>query len=42
VALTALGLDAAYSECEILRQRPLLLKLRETGSAIASGKLKVD
>jgi len=42
VALTALGLDAAYSECEILRQRPLLLKLRETGNAIASGKLKVD
>jgi basic membrane protein A len=42
VALTALGLDSAYSECDILHQRPVLQKLREASSAIISGKLKVD
>ncbi|HWW06539.1 BMP family ABC transporter substrate-binding protein [Collimonas sp.] len=42
VTLTALGLDAAYSECEILHQRPLLLKLREANNAIVSGKLNID
>ncbi|PFH09384.1 basic membrane protein A [Collimonas sp. PA-H2] len=42
VALTALGLDAAYSECDILHQRPLLQKLREASNAIISGKLKID
>lgn len=42
VALTALGLDSAYSECDILHQRPVLQKLREASSAIISSKLKVD
>ncbi|GAC1316633.1 MAG: BMP family ABC transporter substrate-binding protein [Collimonas sp.] len=42
VSLTALGLDAAYSECEILRQRPVVLKLREANKAIVSGALKMD
>jgi len=42
VALTGLGLDAAYSECVVLRQRPVVLKLREANSAIMRGKLNVD
>lgn len=42
VSLTGLGLDAAYSDCAILRQRPVTLKLRDAGNAIMHGKLKVD
>ncbi|AMP02014.1 periplasmic binding domain protein [Collimonas arenae] len=42
VTLTALGLDAAYSECDILHLRPVLLKVREANNAIISGKLKIE
>lgn len=42
VSLTGLGLDSAYSECEILRKRPVILKLREASNAIIHGKLKVE
>jgi len=42
LSLTGLGLDAAYSECEILRKRPVILKLREARNAIIRGQLKVD
>ncbi|WP_194270607.1 BMP family ABC transporter substrate-binding protein [Glaciimonas soli] len=42
VSLTGLGLDAAYSECDILRQRPAIEKLRVAKNAIIRGTLKVD
>ena len=42
VSLTGLGLDSAYSECEILHQRTVIQKLRGASNAIIRGKLKVD
>ncbi|MFZ6749378.1 BMP family ABC transporter substrate-binding protein [Undibacterium sp. Ren11W] len=42
VSLTGIGTDAAFSECEILRQRPVLQKLREASNAIIRGKLKIE
>lgn len=42
VSLTSVGVDSAFSECEILRQRPILQKLREASKAIILGKLKVE
>ncbi|BBB69727.1 hypothetical protein UNDYM_5474 [Undibacterium sp. YM2] len=42
VSLTGISTDAAYSDCDILRQRPVLQKLREASQAIIKGKLKVE
>ncbi|MDP5009357.1 MAG: BMP family ABC transporter substrate-binding protein [Glaciimonas sp.] len=42
VSLTGLGLDAAYSECDILRQRPVIVKLREASMQIVRGTRKLD
>lgn len=42
LSLTSISTDASYSECEILRQRPVLQKLRETSQAIIKGKLKAE
>ncbi|MFZ6654999.1 BMP family ABC transporter substrate-binding protein [Undibacterium sp. TJN19] len=42
ISLTGISTDAAYSDCDILRQRPVLQKLREASQAIIKGKLKVE
>ncbi|MFZ6871428.1 BMP family ABC transporter substrate-binding protein [Undibacterium sp. Di27W] len=42
VSLTGISTDAAYSDCDILRQRAVLQKLREASQAIIKGKLKVE
>lgn len=42
LSLTGIGTEASYSECEILHQRPVLQKLRDTAQAIIRGKLKVE
>ncbi len=42
LSLTGISTDASYSECEILRQRPVLQKLRETSQAIIKGKLRIE
>jgi basic membrane protein A len=42
VSLTGIGDGAAYSECDILRQRPVLQKLRAARDAIIRGKLKIE
>ena len=42
LSLTGIGTDASYSDCEILRHRPVIQKLRETSQAIIRGKLKIE
>ena len=42
VSLTGIGSGAAFSECDILRQRPVLQKLRDASNAIIRGKLKIE